>query len=96
MIGGTVESTIVRGTERLHMVTLHIDEQGQITIPAELLIQLGLTPGAEVQVQVVGNMLQMQPLAPQSKGAQLIANLRGRATANLSTDDILHLTRNEA
>ncbi|MDB9528256.1 AbrB/MazE/SpoVT family DNA-binding domain-containing protein [Oscillatoria sp. CS-180] len=78
------------------MVTLHLDEQGQITIPAELLAQLGLSPGAEVQIQVVGNTLQVQQPQPPSKGAQLIANLRGRATANLSTDEILHYTRDPA
>jgi antitoxin PrlF len=87
---------MIENVKRFHMVTLHIDEQGQIIIPAELLAQLGLAPGAEVQVQVVGNTLQMQPPTPQTKGAQLIASLRGRATANFSTDDILHLTRDEA
>lgn len=77
------------------MVALHLDEQGQITIPAEVLAQLGLTPGAEVQVTIVGNTLQLQQLPSQSQGAQLVANLRGRATANLSTDEILHLTRDD-
>ncbi|MEL6399686.1 MAG: AbrB/MazE/SpoVT family DNA-binding domain-containing protein [Cyanobacteria bacterium J06626_4] len=78
------------------MFTLQLDEQGQITIPAELLAQLGLSPGAEVQIQIVGKTLQVQHSQTSSKGAQLIANLRGRATANLSADEILHLTRDNA
>ena len=77
------------------MLALHLDERGQITIPAELLAQLGLTPGAEVQVTIVGNTLQVQQFPNQSQGAQLVANLRGRATANLSADEILHLTRDD-
>lgn len=78
------------------MVTLHLDEQGRITIPAELLAQLGLAPGAEVQVQIVDNTLQMQPPSAPFKGAQLITHLRGRANANFGTDEILHLTRDDA
>jgi len=47
------------------MVTLQINEQGQITLPPEILSQLGLVPGAQVQVQVIDNLLQIsQPTPP--------------------------------
>jgi AbrB family looped-hinge helix DNA binding protein len=37
---------------------VQINRQGQVTIPPELQEQLGLLPGVEVQLEVVGDALQ--------------------------------------
>lgn len=77
------------------MVTVQINEHGQITLPADLLNQLGLKPGDPVQVQAVGNAIEVRGQAVQTKGEQLINAMRGRATAGLSTDQVLDITRSE-
>lgn len=75
------------------MITLHLDESGQLLIPAEFLAQLNLAPGTAVQIQVADDSLEIKRSAPSSRGSDLIAAMRGRATQNLSTDPILSHTR---
>jgi AbrB family looped-hinge helix DNA binding protein len=72
---------------------MKISPNGQITIPPDIQEQLGLLPGTEIQLEVIGDTLQLrkQPIANQ--GAELIAALRGKATRRLTTDDIMQLTR---
>ena len=72
---------------------MKISPNGQITIPPDIQEQLGLLPGTEIQLEVIGETLQLrkQPIANQ--GAELIAALRGKATRSLTTDDIMQLTR---
>jgi AbrB family looped-hinge helix DNA binding protein len=72
---------------------MKISPNGQITIPPDIQEQLGLLPGTEIQLKVIGDTLQLrkQPIANQ--GAEVIAALRGKATRSLTTDDIMQLTR---
>jgi AbrB family looped-hinge helix DNA binding protein len=72
---------------------MKISPNGQITIPPDIQDQLGLLPGTEIQLEVIGDTLQLrkQPIANQ--GAKLIAALRGKATRSLTSDDIMQLTR---
>ncbi len=70
-----------------------IDGEGQVAIPPDIREQLGLLPGTEVQLEVVGDALQLRKKSTPSRGAQLVAALRGRATSSLSTDEIMQLTR---
>ncbi len=72
---------------------MKISPNGQITIPTDIQERLGLLPGTEIQLEVIGETLQLrkQPIANQ--GAELIAALRGKATRSVTTDDIMQLTR---
>ena len=72
-----------------------IDTNGQLTIPPKIREQLGFLPDTEIQMEVRGDTLQIRKLRSQSRGRQLIAAIRGRATSNLTTNDIMELTREE-
>jgi len=72
---------------------MEITPDGTIPIPPAIQEQLGLFPGTEIEFLVVGNTLQLQKKPGPSRGQALIARMRGKATAKLSTDDIMQLTR---
>lgn len=72
---------------------MKVDTDGKITIPPEIQEQLGLLPGTEIQLEVKGNILQICKPEDQNRGIQLVAALRGQATSNLTTDNIMQLTR---
>lgn len=87
---------------------MKIDADGQVTIPRELREALGLVPDTEVHFEVDGETLLMrradagpeperrEPGAPYpGKGAELVARLWGKATTEMTTDEIMHLTRGE-
>jgi AbrB family looped-hinge helix DNA binding protein len=71
---------------------MKINTEGQITIPPEIQEQLGLFPSTEIQLEVIGDTLHIRK-PTLNRGTQIIANLRGKATRTLSTDDIMQLTR---
>jgi antitoxin component of MazEF toxin-antitoxin module len=72
---------------------VQINQQGQMTLPPELQEQLGLLSGPEVQLEVVGNVLQLRRKDTPSRGKQLIAALRGKATSQLTTAEMMDLSR---
>lgn len=71
---------------------MEITHDGKIVIPTEVQEQLGLLPGTEVELKVVGDTLQLQKKHP-GRGQSLIDLMRGKATANLTTNEIMQLTR---
>lgn len=74
-----------------------INQQGQIQIPSEIVSQLGLEPGTEVELQVVDNKLEVnkkQKSSLNNVGKELIDTMKGKATSNLTTDEIMEITRN--
>jgi AbrB family looped-hinge helix DNA binding protein len=76
---------------------MRIDSKGQVTIPLEIRERAGLSPDTEVRFEVEGNTVRIlrdeKPL--EGRGRRLLERLRGRATAGLSTDEIMALTRTE-
>jgi len=73
-----------------------INQKGQIEIPSEIISQLGLEPGTEVELQVVDNKLEIynkQGSSLNNVGEKLIETMRGKATSNLTTDEIMDITR---
>jgi len=75
------------------MTTMMISTEGQITIPTEIQEQLGLLPGTEVQLEVVGDFLQLRRQMFSGRGKKLVSSIRGKATNSFSTDEILSMTR---
>lgn len=72
-----------------------IDTNGQLTIPPDIREQLQLLPGTEIQMEVIGDTLQIRKPRPLNRGTQLIAAIRGKATRHLTTDNIMQLTRKD-
>lgn len=72
---------------------MKISDNGQITIPPDIQEQLGLLPGTEIQLEVIGDTLQLRKQPIPNQGTELITAMRGKATRSLTTDEILQLTR---
>ncbi|NMF67465.1 AbrB/MazE/SpoVT family DNA-binding domain-containing protein [Brasilonema octagenarum] len=70
-----------------------INTDGHIAIPPNIQEQLGLLPGTAIQLEVIGDTLHLRKQPTSSQGAQLIAAIRGKATRELRTDEIMQLTR---
>lgn len=75
---------------------MRITSKGQVTIPAEIREQAGLLPHTEVEFAFDGNVVRITPATSGKKatrGARLVAHLRGRGDVAMSTDEIMALTR---
>lgn len=74
---------------------MQVDAQGQITIPLEVRDRLGLATGTEVELEVVGEIIQLRKKSKSGRGKQLIEDLRGKAPFRETTDEIMQLTRGD-
>lgn len=75
---------------------MRVTTKGQVTIPREIREQLNIRPGTEVEFSVDGNSVRLVPTRRGSSfGRRIVEHLRGKATAGLSTDQIMALTRGE-
>jgi AbrB family looped-hinge helix DNA binding protein len=77
---------------------MQITSKGQVTIPQEVRIQLGLLPHTEVEFEVAGDhavLRKSRNTAGAGRGQRVIEALRGTASARMSTDEIMALTRGE-
>jgi AbrB family looped-hinge helix DNA binding protein len=73
---------------------MRITAKGQVTIPIEIRHKLGLLPDTEVEFEMVGSAVRIRRASRgASRGRALVARLRGRATAKMTTDQIMALTR---
>jgi antitoxin PrlF len=70
---------------------VRVTQKGQVTIPLEVRRALGIHPGSEVQFRIEeqGVRLVVDP----ERAAEEIAGMRGAGSGELSTDEILALTR---
>ena len=75
---------------------MRLTSKGQVTIPREIRKQLGLLPNSELEFEVDGDSLRIRKARRStSRGAALIARMRGTAKAGMRTDEIMRLTRGE-
>ena len=77
---------------------MRITSKGQVTIPAEIREKAGLLPHTEVEFEFVGKVVRIvraKARNKNSRGARLIAHLRGRGEVAMRTDAIMALTRND-
>jgi len=75
---------------------MRITSKGQVTIPAKIREQAGLLPNTDVEFTFDGEHVRVLPAKarrPNSRGARLVARMRGSGTLAMSTDDIMALTR---
>lgn len=74
---------------------MRMTSKGQVTIPQELRERYKIAPGAEVEVVAMEEGALVRPVALGDEGARLVAQLRDRADAGLSADEVLRLTRGD-
>jgi AbrB family looped-hinge helix DNA binding protein len=75
---------------------MRITSKGQVTIPIEIREKAGLLPNTEVAFEFDGTSVRIVP-APSpgkdSRGGALLRRLQGSATIQMTTDQIMALTR---
>ncbi len=71
--------------------------KGQVTIPKPVRDHLGLSPGDQVEFEVLpdGRVRLRKAEAEPGPSTDRFARLMGRATAGLTTDEIMAMTRGE-
>ena len=77
---------------------MRITSKGQVTIPPDIRARAGLMPNTEVTFEYDGTTVRLIPAtAPRkpSRGAKLVAHLRGRGDGLMTTEAIMALTRGE-
>ncbi len=70
---------------------VRVTQKGQVTIPLAVRRALGIHPGSDVQFQVEGNGARL--VVDPQQAASEIAGMRGAGSGELTTDEILALTR---
>lgn len=71
---------------------MKVTSKGQVTIPQYVRETLGITPNTDIQfIEENGKFYIIKTENPKSKGK--FSKFRGIATAKMSTDEILALTR---
>lgn len=75
---------------------MRVTTKGQVTIPIAIREKLGIYPECEVEFEVDGDHAILRKADHQHvRGRRLLDHLTGRATAGLTTDEILSHTRDE-
>ena len=73
---------------------MRITSKGQVTIPQSIRERYGLLPDTEVDfLEADGQVTLVPRSSANDRGDRAIARLRGSATAGMTTDEILALTR---
>jgi AbrB family looped-hinge helix DNA binding protein len=73
-----------------------VTSKGQVTIPKKIRDFLGIKPGASVDFELrEDRQVVLVKAARKGRRTSPFARARGRATASMSTDEIMALTRGE-
>ncbi len=81
---------------QVRVLLMRVTTKGQVTIPVDIRERLGLLPNTEVEFEVKGEAVFLRK-APEKigRGRMIVEHLTGRGTVNLTTDEILAMTRGE-
>lgn len=75
---------------------MRVTEKGQVTIPKELRLELGIEPGSEVAFERAQDAILIRKTqGSRSRGHRVVERLRGRGDVTMSTAEILALTRDD-
>ncbi|MBT3257507.1 MAG: AbrB/MazE/SpoVT family DNA-binding domain-containing protein [Deltaproteobacteria bacterium] len=73
---------------------MRITSKGQVTIPVVFREKLGFLPNTEVEFDIDGEMLRLRRAkSDYSRGRLIVSKMRGKATAGMSTEQIMAMTR---
>jgi antitoxin PrlF len=70
---------------------MRVTQKGQVTIPLPVRRALGIHPGSDVEFQLEEHGARL--LVDRDRAAEEITRMRGAGEGEMSTDDILALTR---
>lgn len=70
---------------------MRVTQKGQVTIPLRVRRALGIHPGSDVEFQLEERGARL--LVDRNHAAEEIARMRGAGSGEMSTEDILALTR---
>ncbi|BDI20075.1 hypothetical protein ANSO36C_58770 [Nostoc cf. commune SO-36] len=74
---------------------MRMTPDGQITIPPEIREVLNISPDVELAFEIEGDHLYLKKMQPTDKISTWIDIMRGCAAGNLTTDQIMTLTRSD-
>lgn len=78
---------------------MRITSKGQVTIPQAIREKAGLLPHTEVEFEYDGKVVRIRRARGKQKalgrGERLIEHMRGRGDVQMTTDEIMALTRGE-
>lgn len=75
---------------------MRITSKGQVTIPISIREKLGFLPNSEFDFEIEGETLRLRRVNSRNqRGEKLVSRLRGKATVDMSTEEIMALTRGE-
>ncbi|MGH3358321.1 MAG: AbrB/MazE/SpoVT family DNA-binding domain-containing protein [Nocardioidaceae bacterium] len=75
---------------------MRLNSKGQVTIPAHLRERYGLHEGDQVDVVEDGATLRVVRVeGSETRGQRLVSRMRGRASTDLTTDELLGLLRDD-
>ena len=75
---------------------MRITSKGQVTIPIEIRERLGLFPETEVEFRVADGHVEIHKAKGRSgRGRALVERLRGSGAVQMTTDEIMALTRGD-
>jgi AbrB family looped-hinge helix DNA binding protein len=76
---------------------MRVTDKGQVTIPIEVRRYLDIRPGDDVEFNVAEDeqVRLVRRVEQPSRGTRVVERLRGSGTVNLTTDEIMALTRGE-
>jgi AbrB family looped-hinge helix DNA binding protein len=73
---------------------MRMTSKGQVTIPQAFRDAIGLMPHSEVEFELDGDSVRIRKARRStSRGAAVIARMKGTASSKLTTDEIMKLTR---
>jgi AbrB family looped-hinge helix DNA binding protein len=90
--------TILTHTGKSKGKPVRITSKGQVTIPIDIRERAGLLPETEVEFEFDGEAVRIVRAASSkkdSRGARIVAHLRGRGDVAMTTDAIMALTRDD-
>jgi AbrB family looped-hinge helix DNA binding protein len=79
------------------VLPMKITSKGQVTIPVEIRAKLGLVPNSEVEFELAGYAVRIRKVRKAKgagcRGKSLVACLRGKGSVQMTTGEVLVLTR---
>jgi len=73
---------------------MQVTSKGQVTVPVEIRERLGIHPGTEVEFEIVGDTVVLRKAkGSRRRGRSIVAQMRGKATVRMTTDEIMAVTR---